>query len=133
MERILKGLDPDASELADPLRYLKFIQRECSRCGDIVKNLLLFARNSGSEMRTVSLRDLVERSLMLVHHHLEISGIRQEVHFDLEDPEITADAGQIEQALIALMINAVEAMEGSEGTLTLRVAGDSDEIRPLRR
>ena len=43
-----------------------------------------------------------------------------------------ADAGQLQQALVALLVNAVEAMkglEGGEGELTVRLRGSADEVQ----
>ncbi len=54
--------------------YLSVLEQECSRCGAIVQNLLLFARRTGAEMTPTDVNDVVERSLMLVRHHLEIAG-----------------------------------------------------------
>jgi len=113
--------------------YLRLMEHECSRCGDIVKNLLLFARRrDGEAMAPVDVQELVDRSLMLIRHHLEISNI--ELHREplTGDPMIEGDGGQLEQALVALLVNAVEAMSGpsySEGELTVRLAGDTEQIR----
>lgn len=96
-------------------RYLSLMEAECSRCGTIVQNLLLFARHSGAAMAPVDLNQVVERALMLVRHHLEISGIALRSQLLEKDSEIVGDAGQIQQALLALLVNAVEAMNGQEG------------------
>ena len=113
--------------------YLRLMEHECTRCGDIVKNLLLFARRrDGAAMAPVDLQELLDRSLMLIRHHLEISNI--ELHrrpFD-GDPTIEGDAGQLEQALVALLVNAVEAMSVpgmSEGELTVALDGDAEQVR----
>lgn len=110
-------------------RWLGLIQKESSRCGDIVKNLLLFARQSGARFAPVHVREVLERSLMLVGHHLEIAGVELE-HPDFEgDDEILGDGDQVQQALIALLVNAVEAMHGGEGgRLTVRGRGAEDGI-----
>ncbi|MCY2995346.1 MAG: ATP-binding protein [Planctomycetota bacterium] len=113
-------------------RYLSLIEQECSRCGGIVQNLLLFARQSGAEMAPLDLNEVFERSLMLIRHHLEISGVK--LHYELlsGNREMVADAGQIQQALIALLVNAVEAMKGLEGgerELTVRLHGTDDEVQ----
>ncbi|HSG08510.1 MAG TPA: ATP-binding protein [Longimicrobiales bacterium] len=108
-------------------RYLNLIQRECMRCGEIVQNLLVFARGSGSEMHTVDVNEIVGRSLMLVRHHLEMRSIHLDATLLDGDPSLVADAGQLEQALVALCVNAVEAMENG-GTLTVTLRGDSDTV-----
>jgi two-component system, NtrC family, sensor kinase len=113
-------------------RYLKLVEKECSRCGGIVQNLLLFARRTGAAMAPVDLNEVVERSLMLVRHHLEISRVKLNCELLDGDTRIVADAGQLQQALVALLVNAVEAMkglEGEEGELQVRLRGSADEVQ----
>ena len=113
-------------------RYLTLVEQECSRCGEIVKNLLVFARRSGTEMSPIDLNDIVERSLMLVRHHLKIRGVSLQCQLLNENSVIVADADQLQQALLALFVNAVEAMstvpEG-EGELSVRLHGDPQGVR----
>lgn len=132
VDRELQRLAVDPTVKDELSEYLRLMAHECSRCGDIVKNLLLFARQRGStEMETVDIGKLLDRSLMLVRHHLQISDIelnRQELE---DDPMIEADAGQLEQALVALCVNAVEAMSGPShdgGELTVRVDGNEKSL-----
>lgn len=124
------GLDP---EVREELRgYLRFLQQECTRCGTIVQNLLLFARRmGGTEMTPMDLNEVAERSVMLVRHHLEMSGIELDFRRLEGDPTVVADDGQIEQALVALMINAVEAMADGDargGDLGLTLSGDDEAV-----
>ncbi len=119
-------LPPEVQEELE--RYLHLMQRECSRCGGIVQNLLLFARRTGTELTEVDLNEVVDRSLMLVRHHLEMSGVTLSREELAGDSRILADAGQLQQALIAMLVNAAEAMKGG-GTLTVRLAGDSEGVR----
>jgi two-component system NtrC family sensor kinase len=122
----------DAEVREELTRYLSLVETECSRCGAIVQNLLLFARRTGAAMAPVDLNEVVERSLMLVRHHLQISGVKLHSQLLSGDSEIVADAGQLQQALVALLVNAVEAMSGleeSDGELTVRLAGSADEVR----
>jgi len=132
VDRELQRLAFDPTVKDELSEYLRLMEHECSRCGDIVKNLLLFARRRGSaEMEAVDIGKLLDRGLMLVRHHLQISDIelnRQELE---GDPMLEADAGQLEQALVALFVNAVEAMSGPGhhgGELTVRVGGDRESL-----
>lgn len=121
----------DAEVRQELTRYLSLVEKECKRCGQIVQNLLLFARPRGAEMAAVNLNEIVEHSLMLVRHHLEIRGVTLRSELLGNDCEIVADAGQLQQALVALLVNAVEAMQGLEdgrAELTLRLRGDADEV-----
>lgn len=112
--------------------YLRFLQDECGRCGGIVQNLLLFARRTdGAALAPVDVDEVVERSLMLVRHHLEMSDVQLHRQPLGGDATIVADAGQIEQALVALMVNAVEAMTADGhrgGELAVLCSGDADTV-----
>ena len=120
VERELADQPLDSQVRAELERYMHLVQRECVRCGDIVQNLLAFARRTPGETASVDLGDVVDRSVMLVRHHLEIRGITLQTRIAEGSTTIEADAGQLQQALVALLVNAVEAMpEGGELHVTL--------------
>ena len=98
--------------------YLTIIKNEVGRSGDIINNMLLFARQSGGHFAEEHLHGLIASSLKLVHHHMVLKGISCHEELNLEDDRLTCDAGQIRQALVALFVNAIEAME-SGGVLTV--------------
>ena len=132
VKRELEEQPMDAGVRDELTRNLTLIEMECSRCGAIVQNLLLFSRRTGAAMAPVDLNEIVERSLMLVRHHLQLKGVTLNSELLSGNREIVADAGQLQQALVALLVNAVEAMSGleeGEGELTVRLSGSDDEVR----
>ncbi len=118
VDRTLIEDAPSDSRQAELQRYLQLIQQEATRSGDIVRNLLNFSRRSGGEFRPHHLNDILERAVMLIRHHLEISGMTLRMEKVEGDDLATCDADQVVQALVALLVNAMEAMEEG-GTLTL--------------
>lgn len=128
VERELEDQPVDPLVRPELTRYLQLVQRETSRCSQIVNNLLVFARRSATDMASIDLNEIVERSLMLIRHHLEMHDIRLEKALLDDDPGLVADAGQIQQALIALLMNAVEAMSGG-GLLSVTLHGDADAVQ----
>ena len=116
---------PDATH-AELQRYLQLIQRECTRCGAIVQNMLVFARKGPTQLQAADLNEIVGRSLMLISHHMEMRGVLPITEL-LRDSHIVADPGELEQALVALMVNAVEAMPDG-GQLTVRLLPLGDDI-----
>lgn len=108
-------------------RCLHLVQSECSRCGKIVQNLLVFARSSATDVAPTDLNEIVERSLMLIRHQLEIKRISLDARYLDGDSEIVTDAGQLEQALVALFINAAEAMTAG-GQLTVELRGNAHDV-----
>jgi len=128
VERELSEQELAADVREELERYLHLMQRECTRCGGIVQNLLLFARRTATELTVVDLNEIVDRSLMLVRHHLEMRGIELRSAPLEGDNRIVADAGQLQQALIAMFVNGVEAMKAG-GTLTVQLQGDAEAVQ----
>lgn len=130
VDRDLGRMEILEDEVRDELQgYMRLIQKESSRCGNIVRNLLLFARHSGAEMASVNVREVLERCLMLMKHHVEMANTRLVVEISDADDQCICDASQLEQALVALMVNGIEAIkEGEEGVLTVRFDADQDSI-----
>ncbi len=119
----IKESVPDSTERGRMLEHLDLIRSESLRCGNIVRDLLTYARGRSAEMEPVHLHALIDRALKLVAHHVELGGVTTATELSLEDDRITGDGEQIVQALIALLINAVEAMPDG-GPLTVRTVDD---------
>jgi two-component system NtrC family sensor kinase len=126
----LRELDPDrldAAQIPTIKKYLSIIQHESSRCGDIVKNLLDFARQTGGEFTKQHLNQIVDQTLVLLAHHFQMAQIKVTKEFTEEDDEFFCDPKQIQQAIVAPCINSVEAMpEGGE--LVLKTWGEVDTV-----
>ncbi|HHQ47876.1 MAG TPA: HAMP domain-containing protein [Acidobacteria bacterium] len=117
-------------ECRQNLEYLESIASEATRCGEIVSQLLSFARRRGGEFGPTDINHVVEKSLFLVHHKLELSNVEAKTDLAQDLPEIIADSSQIQQALMALLINACQAMEdtGGEVHLTTRPAPEGGAV-----
>jgi two-component system NtrC family sensor kinase len=109
----------DESRREETLSSLDLIESESRRCGEIVRNLLTFARATPFNFEPADLSGIVDRSVRLVQHQLDLGSI--ELHLDLASdlPAVQCDPSQIEQVLVALIMNAIDAMPKG-GNLTLR-------------
>ena len=115
----------------EALQCLDLIANESRRCGDLVKHLLTFSRTAPMHVESTDLNVGVERCLMLVRPQMEHTGIQ--LHLDLGEglPRVQCDPSQIEQVLLALVMNAIDAMpRGGNLWLQTRVtpAGNALEI-----
>jgi two-component system NtrC family sensor kinase len=91
------------------------IAAETARCGDIVKNLLLFSRRGEGGFEPTDVNALAERVLKLIRHRADLEEVTIRCELGEDVPEIRASAGELQQALLAILINALEAMpEGGE-------------------
>lgn len=111
--------DLDKNEKNTILKNLKMIESESQRSGDIVKNMLLFSRQQSVEMKLKDIKDVIESSIDLISHHLQLHNIKLKKYYQVNIPQLYIDDNQIKQALLALYVNAVEAME-NDGTLTIK-------------
>ncbi len=109
------------------------ISQEAERAGRIVKNLLLFSRETKPERRAVRLNDVIERTLSLRSYELKLENIEVELALDPALPETLADGAQLQQVVLNLIVNAEQAIvlaRGEEPSIgrilirTRRLAGD---------
>ena len=108
----------------DLISYLSLISDESARCGKIVKDLLLFSHKNESEFSRNEISSILDKSLKLINHHLEINKIELIKEYNAYNLTAECDAEKIEQAFIAILINAIEAM--NEGQ-TLKVQLDKTD------
>jgi two-component system NtrC family sensor kinase len=92
------------------LDWLQTIQHESRRCGEIVKNLLVFARKQHTEMAPAQVKAILERTLAVVEHKLQMHAIRCATEAAADLPSVYCDASQIQQVLTAIILNAVDAI-----------------------
>jgi two-component system NtrC family sensor kinase len=113
---------------------LDLIASESRRCGDLVRNLLTFSRTTPMNLQATDLNLVVERSVRLVQHQLELSGIQLQLHLAPDLPLVQCDASQIEQVLLALVINAIDAMpQGGNLWLTTGFCKDDAKVQIIVR
>jgi signal transduction histidine kinase len=90
-------------------RYLKTIDEEIFRCKRIIGSLLDFSRVRKPEVKESDLNALAERAADLVGHQMKLKQVTISVKLDPTLPRVPADEGQLRQALIALLMNALDA------------------------
>jgi two-component system, NtrC family, sensor kinase len=124
MVRVL-GRGPLAEDQRGKFRkYLDLVESETQRCSQIVSNLLTFSRKSPVSFGPVQIEDLLQRCILLCQHKLELSNIRLEYRIEPEIPLVEGDVNQLQQCIINLIFNAIDAMSKG-GSLYLEGAYDS--------
>jgi signal transduction histidine kinase len=86
------------------------MENETDRCSRIVSNLLAFSRKSELEFSDVTINELVEKCLLLSGHKLKLSNIAAERKLQEGLPPVSGDYNQIQQCVINLIFNAIDAM-----------------------
>jgi two-component system NtrC family sensor kinase len=109
------------------INYLELISDESSRCGKIVKDLLLFSSKADNEFIKVNIIEVVDKSISLIKHHLEINKINLIKEYNCGSVNIFCNPQKIQQALMSLLINAIEAMP-LPGKIIVRIDQENDNI-----
>ena len=125
----LNKLSCDPADRSEMIENLLTIERESRRCGDLMRNLLTFARQNPSRRELNDLNLLVRDALVLVHHQLELKGIELRENLLVNLPPVRCDSGQIRQVVLALVVNAVEAMpDGGVLEVSTEIAPDGQTV-----
>ena len=117
--RVAEGAFNNSPDVVDLKEYLGLIRNEAFRCKTITNGLLDFSRVRSGNRIPLNLGDTIKSSARLVAH--QNRGEKIEIKIEIEDnlPLVNADEGQMQQAIIALATNAIDAMPNG-GTLTFR-------------
>jgi two-component system, NtrC family, sensor kinase len=108
---------------------LDLIAAESRRCGDLVKNLLTFSRTAPMNLESTDVNVIVNRCLMLVRHQMEMGGVQLQLDLAEGLPPVQCDGAQIEQVLLALVMNAIDALpRGGNLWLKTRLSKSTHEI-----
>lgn len=118
----------ETSEAKDDLgEYLGIIKSEAFRCKSITTGLLDFSRMRTGTRHPIDMSEILRSSANLISHQKRGGHIKIEVDVEDDVPEIEADGGQIQQAVIALGTNAIDAMPDG-GVLILRAFSQANSV-----
>ena len=104
------------------LEDLNVIVRETKRSREIVKGLLDFARQSTPKMGSFDISEIMERALAVVSNQLKINHIELKEDIEHNLPKISADANQIQQVFINLLVNAIDAIGEKGGKISIKTS-----------
>jgi PAS domain S-box-containing protein len=111
---IVMGFAQDMLSETDPssqhYQSLKIIDEESRRCQKIIQELLEFARPRKTDLGPTDIKQIIEKTLNLVSNHLYKQKIEATSVVDPNVPQIYADVQQLEQVLVNLYLNAIDAM-----------------------
>jgi len=110
LEKKVKNNVPSGEQQDKIIKDLELIRSESMRCGNIVRNLLAFTRGKSANFQEAQLEVIIDRSLDILRHHMQLAKVEMEKKISLTNKKIFCDPDQLLQALIALLVNAVEAM-----------------------
>ena len=121
-ERLLSGPQTDPGDLREALRQITV---QTARAADILWRLRALARSQRVEHTPASLNALVAELEELVRTDALVHGVQLTLEFERHLPEVRVDPGQIQQAILNLVRNSLDALAGcamAGGHITIRTA-----------
>jgi PAS domain S-box-containing protein len=116
----LRWLARDPPEVEEAREAIIRIRKDALRAADIIKNLkVLYKKSSPAEPESVDVNELVREMLILLHSEASRYSISMRMDLALELPKTRADRAQLQQVLMNLMLNGIEAMRDTSGELTV--------------
>jgi two-component system, NtrC family, sensor kinase len=112
LQQEIRDRDTDARPREELGHDLRRIAEESERAARIVRNLLAFARRQTAAREPQDLAELCARVVALRTYELRLTGVELVTEFQAGLPKVIADGGQIQQALLNLVLNAEHAMRG---------------------
>jgi len=125
MIRIIGRGPVDADQQEKFGQYLDLVARETERCSRIVSGLLAFSRKSKAVREPVRIPEVLDRCVALSRHKLELSNIILNTDIASDMPSVIGDFNQLQQCVINLIFNAIDAMP-TGGNLLISAGSDSN-------
>jgi two-component system NtrC family sensor kinase len=123
-------LSLEEMETDDPRRKnLEKVAAEATRCKNIVRGLLDFARQSEPNVEEADANEILRRTLSVLQNQAQFQNITITTMLCTSLPKAMMDSGQIQQVFTNIILNAAEAIDGQgEVTITTRIAENGQSI-----
>lgn len=126
----LRWMARDEPDYREVVAALSRVNRDASLAGDVIARIRSFLSMGGMRREPVAIRRVVDDLLLMLQTLLLESGVQVDVRIPPLLPDLLADPVQLQQVLLNLVVNAVDAMRDQIGTdrvLTITVTADADE------
>ena len=125
--RVGEGAFDNSPAVQDLKEYLGLIRSEAFRCKTITNGLLDFSRTRASEHIPVDLGDVITAAARLISHQKRNTDIDVRIDVAQGLSSVSGNPGQLQQAIIALATNALDAMP-DRGVLTIAARNDANAV-----
>ena len=119
----------DQLDREERIDFMSRVEEQTERLRLIIKNLLDFSRPKEPHLDLAAPNHVIQKTLELVNNMLNVSNIRTKLKLDDTLPQIYIDEHQIQQVLVNITTNAIQAMNsGGQLTIISRYLQDQDDV-----
>ena len=115
-------------EVPEDQRTAEIMVQEVDRLNRVIGQLLEFARPMTIQKKSSSIQTVIHHSLKMIEREAQVKNIKINARLSPEIKNVSIDADRINQVLLNLYLNSIEAME-DEGTLSVQLSWDENSQR----
>jgi len=109
--------------------HLDSIQESVYRCRDITRKLMGFVRKTDIDLKTIDINLLLDDVLDgLIIREMQVSNIEVAKHYSYELPKIKTDGNQLQQVVLNILNNSIDALDDSSGKITITTFRDEKYV-----
>jgi signal transduction histidine kinase len=132
-EACLSWLDHQQPNLTEAHAALERIVRDGTRAGEVIRRVRTLMKKTDAKMAPLDLNEILSEVLALVQHELVSSRVALRLEQAGALPLILADKVQLQQVILSLVINGIEAMQSiTDRPRELVIRSEQDEARQVR-
>ncbi len=119
----------DKLSAEDRIDFMNKVEQQTERIKSIIKNLLDFSKPKEANLREADINTVIKGTVSLVQNMLDVSNIDTKLNLSADLPKVLVDEHQIQQVLVNLVTNAVQAMSsGGRLFITSRHGNNGDSV-----
>ncbi len=108
----ISWLGRDPPDMNAARRSVEWVIEDANRASDVIHRVRALARKTGIEMVSLDVNDVIREAMALVHRELAEHAVSLRLELPSALPQISGDRIQLQQVLINLVMNGIEAMDG---------------------
>ena len=132
-EACLNWLDREQPNLTEARAALERIVRDGTRAGEVIRRIRALAKKTDTKMEPLNINEVLREALTFVQHELLSARVALRVEYASALPFILADKVQLQQVILNLVINGIEAMQPiTDGARELVIRSEQDDAHQVR-
>jgi signal transduction histidine kinase len=125
----LHWLAADPPNIEKARTTVKRIIRDGDRAGEVIRDIRALVKKAPPRQEPVDLNDLISRTLALANNEIGRNQIQVQTELAADLPSVTGDRVQLQQVLLNLIVNAIEAMSSIGGARMLTIKSENLQDR----
>jgi PAS domain S-box-containing protein len=123
----VRWLDRDQPDVAEAREAASRVVHDVTRAADIISRISLLFKKDALQRELVNFNELIREMAVLLHSEANRYSISVRTELAAELPHVMADAVQLQQVLMNLMLNGIDAMKDGSGPNELTIKSDADK------